>query len=128
MRTIILTALFVSLMAGAYAQKPGSTMFNNSKYVMNDGRSIVLRDDGKVLYDGKFVFERIQDSNLTTENYIPFVITITNERGNKEKIHAALEMNETKVNGKIWFTVYEGPLGGMRQSFFKSESDQQARL
>ncbi len=126
MKSIIIAAAFFALLATAQAQK-GTTLFDNTKYQMKDGRQITLREDGRIDYDGRFIFERFK-SNIETENYIPFVLTIVNEKGQKLQVHAALELQEQKVNNRIWFTIYEGPLGAMRQSYIIVARGDQARI
>ncbi len=128
MRSFILSAVLLTLLGTVYAQKSALSWFNNTSYQLKDGHSIVLREDGKVMYDGRFLFERCKDNSLMSENYIPFEVTITTEKGSKEKVYAAFETHEVKANSKVWFTIYEGALGGMRQSYFASNSDQQAKL
>lgn len=128
MKSFFVALVLFALIAGANAQNSGSSWFKNTQYKLKDGHSIVLREDGKISYDGRFMFERYDDQSMTTENYIPFHLTITNEKGKTEKVFAALEMHEYKTNGKVWFVIYEGALGDMRQSFFTTDSEQQARL
>lgn len=127
MKTIIIAATFFAMLGIAHAQKGSEGLFDNTRYQMKDGHQITLREDGRVEYDGRFLFDRFK-SKLETDNYIPFVLTIVGEKGQKIQAHAALELQESKVNNKIWFTIYEGPLGAMRQSYIIVARGDQARI
>ena len=127
MKPAIIAVIFVTVIGTVYAQRGNPAWFDNTKYQLKDGHSITLRQDGKIDYDGRFLFERIA-SKTETDHYIPYLFMIVNESGEKHQVLAALELHELKSNRKIWFTIYQGPLGPMRQSWFAAPSDAQAKM
>ncbi|GEM_PF-5920224 len=121
MKSGILSMITLLLISVASAQSP-RYLEPGTDISLNDGHTLRVTEKGTIVYDNRFEFRKYEDQSLMSEHYTLFYFPIVNERGEKDMIYAALETQEADKTGKVWFTIYEGPLGGMRQAYVRVSS------